>query len=68
LRDTVHLLAANAKDADRERDKQIALLRRDLAAMQTENQQYQRRWSDLRREIGALYTAQFGSRHSGEGQ
>jgi hypothetical protein len=61
LRKVVHLLAANAEAGDRERKDQIEQVRRELAALQKQNQ---RRLSEITREVDALYTAQFGSRHS----
>jgi len=68
LRHMVHLLAANDSARDREHNEQVGRLRRELSEFQKENQQSQRRWSEIAREINALYTAQFGSRHSGAGQ
>ncbi|MFL5342473.1 MAG: anti-sigma factor family protein [Gemmataceae bacterium] len=55
-------LAGSAEAGDRERAAELAKVRQELAALRQENQ---RRWSETRRELDALYTAQFGSRQSG---
>jgi hypothetical protein len=58
----IRALAGNVEAGDRERAEQLRKLQQELAALQKENQ---RRWSETRREVDALYTAQFGVRHSG---
>ncbi len=58
----IRALAGNVDAGDRERAEQLRKLEQELASLQKENQ---RRWSETRREVDALYTAQFGARHSG---
>ena len=58
----VQALAAGAESTDRQRQEQLAKLREEIAAMNTQNQ---KRWSQTQRDVSALYTAQFGSRQNG---
>src|SRR5262249_10896195 len=62
MSELIRALAKNADAADRERAEQLSKLRQEFNLLQKENQ---RRWSQTRQEVDALYTAQFGSRQLG---
>lgn len=62
LNELVHALAANLEAGDRGRREDLIKLRQDLAAIR---QLDEKRWSETRRDVSALYTAQFGARNSG---
>jgi Putative zinc-finger len=63
LNELVHALAANLEAGDHGRREDLIKLRQELAAIR---QIEDKRWSETRRDVSALYTAQFGARNSGE--
>jgi hypothetical protein len=62
MSELISVLAGSVEAGDRERSAQIRGMQQELANLKQENH---RRWSQTRQEVDALYTAQFGSRHSG---
>jgi hypothetical protein len=59
MSELIQALAANVDASDRERQEQVATLKRELAIMQ---QRSQERLSETERDVSALYAAHFGSR------
>ena len=62
MSELISVLAGTVEAGDRERAAQLRGMQQELANLKQENH---RRWSQTRQEVDALYTAQFGSRHSG---
>jgi Putative zinc-finger len=62
LNELVHALAANLEADDRGRREDLIKLQQELAAIR---QLDEKRWSETKRDVSALYTAQFGARNSG---
>ncbi len=62
LNELVHALAANLEAGDRGNREEMEKLRQEIAAIQKLDQ---KRWSETRRDVSALYTAQFGARNTG---